>query len=284
MAETTSINPQNGFCPQTRTYHSLRPAVPLPPPSQPLSIFQYALSLLHSSSSALSTTPFLIEAATARHLTYSAFLRHVSSLSASLKPLLSQNDVAFILSPPSLHIPVLYFSLLSLGAVVSPSNPLSSPSDLSHQISLSRPAIIFATADSTNKLPQIDVPIIILDSPLFLSMLQCESASHSSLVAAAVVDQSAAAAILYSSGTTGRVKGVVLTHRNLIALVAGMYHNKLGEDEVESAPHPVSILTVPLFHVFGFFMLIRAAALGESVVLMERFDFVKMLEAVERYR
>ncbi|XP_042062191.1 4-coumarate--CoA ligase-like 9 [Salvia splendens] len=281
MAEkTTSINPQNGFCPQTKTYQSLRPAVPLPPPSQPLSIFQYALSLLHSS--ALSTTPFLIDAPTARHLTYSSFLRHVSSLSASLKPLLSQNDVAFILSPPSLHLPALYFSLLSLGAVVSPSNPLSSPSDLAHQIALSRPALVFATAEAADKIPQIDVPIIILDSPLFLSMLECDAKEEPSLE---LVDQSAAAAILYSSGTTGRVKGVVLTHRNLIALMAGMYHNKLGEDEVENAaPHPVSILTVPMFHVFGFFMVIRAAALGETVVLMERFHFIKMLEAVERYK
>ncbi|KAG6421298.1 hypothetical protein SASPL_117848 [Salvia splendens] len=246
MAEkTTSINPQNGFCPQTKTYQSLRPAVPLPPPSQPLSIFQYALSLLHSS--ALSTTPFLIDAPTARHLTYSSFLRHVSSLSASLKPLLSQNDVAFILSPPSLHLPALYFSLLSLGAVVSPSNPLSSPSDLAHQIALSRPALVFATAEAADKIPQIDVPIIILDSPLFLSMLECDAKEEPSLE---LVDQSAAAAILYSSGTTGRVKGVVLTHRNLIALMAGMYHNKLGEDEVENAaPHPVSILTVPMYKV-----------------------------------
>ncbi|XP_057767459.1 4-coumarate--CoA ligase-like 9 isoform X2 [Salvia miltiorrhiza] len=287
MAETSSINPQNGFCPQTKTYHSLRPAVPLPPPSQHLSISQYALSLLHST--ATSTTPFLIDAATSRHLTYPAFLRQVASLSASLKPLLSENDVAFILSPPSLHVPVLYFSLLSLGVAVSPSNPLSSPADLAHQIRLSRPAVAFATSETSTKLPRIDTPVIILDSPRFLSMLECggDAAPSSS----AAVDQSSAAAILYSSGTTGRVKGVLLTHRNLIALVAGLYHNKLAEDEKlgegeeeNGGGAAVSILTVPLFHVYGFFMLIRAAALGESVVLMERFDFVGMLEAVERYK
>ncbi|KAH6794686.1 AMP-dependent synthetase and ligase family protein [Perilla frutescens var. hirtella] len=292
MAETISINPKNGFCPQTKIYHSLRPAVPLPPPSQPLSIFQYTLSLLHSSptatSSALSTTPFLIDAATARHLTYSAFLRQVASLSASLKPLLSKNDVAFILSPPSLHIPVLYFSLLSLGVAVSPSNPLSSPSELAHQIRLSKPAVAFATSETSSKLPKNNTPIIILDSPQFLSMLEGDEEVSTS--SSADVDQSDAAAILYSSGTTGKSKGVLLTHRNLIALTAGMYHNKLAEVEKlingENGAdfHPVSIFTLPLFHVYGFFMLIRAAALGESVVLMEKFDFVRMLEAVERYK
>ncbi|KAK4414146.1 4-coumarate--CoA ligase-like 9 [Sesamum alatum] len=290
MAETRSpditVDPRSGFCPQTKIYHSLRPAVPLPPPSQPLSIIQYVLSLLHSpttaASSALSTTPFLIDSTTGRRLTYSTFLQQVASLSSSLKalrPSLSKKDAAFVLSPPSLHIPVLYFSLLSLGVAVSPSNPLSSPSELAHQIRLSKPAVIFATSETSHKLPP-DIPVILLDSPQFLSMLESK-ASGSTYDAG--VNQSDTAAILYSSGTTGKVKGVVITHRSLIAVIAGFYHNKLATDEEENT-HPVSLFTLPLFHVFGFFMLMRAASLGESVVLMEKFDFVKMLEAVERHR
>ncbi|KAK9278395.1 hypothetical protein L1049_027960 [Liquidambar formosana] len=39
-----------------------------------------------------------------------------------------------------------------------------------------------------------------------------------------------------------------------------------------------------MFHVFGFFMLVRAVAVGETLVLMEKFDFEKMLRAVEKYR
>nr|QTO31272.1 4-coumarate-CoA ligase [Ocimum kilimandscharicum] len=104
---------------------------------------------------------------------------------------------------------------------------------------------------------------------------------------ASVVNQSDTAAVLYSSGTTGKVKAVVLTHRNLIAVTAGFYHNKITKDakDVDGGDvHPVSLFTIPLFHVFGFFMMIRALSMGESLVLMEKFDFVKMLEAVERYR
>lgn len=100
------------------------------------------------------------------------------------------------------------------------------------------------------------------------------------------VDQSDSAAILYSSGTTGRVKGVLLTHRNLIALLAGLYHLRSDgwEPTEQPEPHPVSLFTLPLFHVFGFFMLVRAFAFGETLVLMEKFDFAEMLKAVEKYR
>ncbi|KAJ6748443.1 4-COUMARATE--COA LIGASE-LIKE 9 [Salix purpurea] len=41
---------------------------------------------------------------------------------------------------------------------------------------------------------------------------------------------------------------------------------------------------MPLFHVFGFFMLINAFRCGKTLVLMERFDFEQMLKVVERYR
>ncbi|KAK6148092.1 hypothetical protein DH2020_019004 [Rehmannia glutinosa] len=287
----TSIDPRNGYCSETKIYNSLRPPVPLPPLSQPHSIVSYALSLLHSpttpTSAALSTTNFLIDAATGYRLTYSNFLQQVNSLASSLKsihyPCLSKNDVAFILSPPSLHIPVLYFSLLSLGAAVSPSNPLSTPSELVHQIQLSKPAIAFSTSAFAHKLPK-NLPVVLLDSPQFLSMLQ--SRVPSSTDDAVLVNQSDTAAILYSSGTTGKVKGVELTHRNFIAVIAGFYHSKYSNDIDKAAAdvHAVSLFTLPLFHVFGFFMLIRAAAMGESLVLMGKFDLLKMLEAVEKYK
>ncbi|KAL1541830.1 4-coumarate--CoA ligase-like 9 isoform X1 [Salvia divinorum] len=289
MAETQSTHctdSKSGYCSATRIYRSLQPPVPLPPPSAPLSISSYALSLLHSpttpTSAALSTTAFLIDADSGDRLAYSAFLQRVTSLSSSLTSLLSKNDVAFVLSPPSFHIPVLYFSLLSLGVAISPANPLASPSELAQQIQLSKPSIAFTTSAYARKLPP-NLPVVLLDSPEFLSMLQSRSPITTTTTAA--VKQSDPAAILYSSGTTGRVKAVVLTHRNLIAVITGYYHNKLSDDAKRGVyEHPVSLFTLPLFHVFGFFMLIRAASIGESLVMMGKFDFVKMLETIQRHR
>ncbi|KAF3436841.1 hypothetical protein FNV43_RR19594 [Rhamnella rubrinervis] len=282
------IDPRSGFCPQTKTFHSLRPPVPLPPPSQPLSLTHFVFSLLTSTTDvANSTTDVLIDSVTDDRVSYSRFLHQVHSLAFSLKSLtpLSKRHVAFILCPASLHVPVLYVALLSLGVTISPANPLSSSSEIHHQVRLSRPAIAFATSSTAQKLPG-DLPLgtIIVDSPEFLSMLDRVDRDNDDVNSRVEVSQSDPAAILYSSGTTGRVKGVLLTHRNLIALIAGFYNLRRVPDTTEPEQHHVSLFALPLFHVFGFFMLVRAISMGETLVLMERFDFQAMLRAVEKYR
>ncbi|WCJ36228.1 4-coumarate--CoA ligase-like 9 [Euphorbia peplus] len=281
---STDTDPLSGFSPITKTFFSLRPPTPLPPINRPLSVSQFAISLLLNSSSSSAGT-FLINSTTGDTLTYSQFLSHTRSLALSLKSRfsLSKNDVAFILCPTSVHVPIIYFSLLSLGVTVSPANPISSDAEVSHQIQLCKPKIAFATSQTAQKIPSLPLGTILIDSPEFDSFMT-RSDGGATDFGLAEVDQSDAAAILYSSGTTGKVKGVCLTHRNLIALIAG-YDNNRGEVSAEEAEAPaVTLFTLPLFHVFGFFMMIRCAAMGETVVLMERFDFEGMLKAVEKYK
>ncbi|KAM2231062.1 hypothetical protein ACFX1S_015401 [Malus domestica] len=280
------IDPKSGYCPRTKTFHSLRPPVPLPPLSQPLSLTQFTLSLLRSSM-AKPTTSALIDAASDRHVSYQTFLSQIHSLTLSLQSLaLFKGHVAFILSPPSLHVPVLYFSLLAFGVVVCPANPIGSESEIAHQVRLTRPAIAFATSATANKLPKGDDKIrtVILDSPEFLSMLDRDGSSVTRSESSVEVNQTDPAAILFSSGTTGRVKGVMLTHRNFIALLAGLHALRREPDPTLLDGQPVSLFTLPLFHVFGFFMVVRAVALGETLVLMEKFQFEAMLRAVERHK
>ncbi|KAL4361220.1 hypothetical protein GQ457_04G036150 [Hibiscus cannabinus] len=279
------MDPKTGFCYETRTYSCLRPLIPLPPPNQPLSVAEFCLSIF-SSSSTDGATAFAVNSTTGQTLTYSQFVSQVRSLAYSLKRQysLSQNDVAFVLCPSSLHVPVIYFALLSLGIIVSPANPLSSNSEIAHQIQLSKPVIAFAASQSSHKIPSLKHGTIILDSPEFLSLLT-RSDIDDDITKRVKVNQSDTAAILYSSGTTGRVKGVIMTHRNLIAMMAVIHHyNTIEAAGCDKPPRHVTFFTVPLFHVFGFFMLLGSVLSAETVVLTERFVFAEMLGAVEKYK
>ncbi|KAK9714038.1 hypothetical protein RND81_06G067400 [Saponaria officinalis] len=284
QSSLSTVDPNSGYCSATKIFHSLRTPVTLPPLTTPLSISDYVLSLLYVSPHFSPSSSLLIDAGSGNSLSYSSFLRHVDSLSSSLPPIPARH-VALVVSPPSFHIPVLYFSLLSLNVVVSPANPLSTPSELTHLVSLSNPFIIFTVS---SLLPNFsseivkNVRVILLDSPEFDSMLTRPSQITPRRRVAAV-NQDDSAVILYSSGTTGRVKGVELSHRNLIALTAG-YYERHQEDESTRETRQVSLVPLPLFHVFGFTMLLRAVSLSETLVMMERFDFEKMLSAVEKYK
>lgn len=97
-----------------------------------------------------------------------------------------------------------------------------------------------------------------------------------------VVSQSDVAALLYSSGTTGRSKGVMLTHRNFmaVALAGTADQDRNGEGK------NVFLCVVPMYHVMGLSLITYAQLRrGNTVVVsMGRFDLEKALAAVEKFR
>ncbi|KAK3220421.1 hypothetical protein Dsin_014391 [Dipteronia sinensis] len=202
------MDPYSGFCLQTRTYHSLRPKIlDLPPPSQPLSITEYVFSILRRSASSANSTvsdsTFMINAATGHRLAYSDLLRQTNSLAISLKKhySLSKGDVAFILSPHSLQIPILYFSLHSIGIIISPTNPDDSSSDITRQINLNKAVIIFTTSQSSHKLINptsnlINRRTVLINSPEFISLLTRYDDNKYDVIND-VVNQSDVAVIIY---------------------------------------------------------------------------------------
>lgn len=84
--------------------------------------------------------------------------------------------------------------------------------------------------------------------------------------------------ILYSSGTTGPSKGVVLTHGNFIAAVT-MLDSVLNPQELR-----VILAVIPMFHIFGLQVCLTGVRRGDKVVLLPRFDFLEMLGAIEKHR
>lgn len=117
-----------------------------------------------------------------------------------------------------------------------------------------------------------------MDSDEFESLMETQSEKKEQ--EGIKVNLSDVATILYSSGTTGRVKGVASTHRNWAATIAG------GMRPVRQFPM-VALCTAPLFHAYGLAISLRAIASGDCVVIMGgggTFNLRKMYKAVEEYR
>ncbi|CAO2167398.1 unnamed protein product [Urochloa humidicola] len=279
------IDPRSGFCAATRTFHSLRPSATLPPESLPATATAYAFSTLPSP---LPSRPALVDAATGIAVSYPSFLAAVRSLAGGLWSALGvrPGDVALVVAPSRLDVPVLDLALMSIGAAVSPANPASTAEEFAHMAALARPVVAFAVPEVAAKLPR-SLRCVVIGSDEYKSLSSAGGAPPPPPVA---VKQSDTAAVLYSSGTTGRVKAVAITHRNLIALICTHNANreKVEKEAAEAGEEPppptVALLPLPLFHVFGFMMLLRSVAMGETAVLMERFDFGAVLRAIERYR
>lgn len=153
---------------------------------------------------------------------------------------------------------------------------MSTESELFKQIKLTNPVIAFATSRNFQKLPKLKHGTVLIDLPEFESMMTNTELKFEPVE----VNQSDLAAIMYSSGTTGEVKGVKLSHRNFIAIIANFY----AQRQERTSPVPVMLYTVPLFHVFGLHYALKSVALSETVVVMERFDLRKMLNAVEEFK
>ena len=89
------------------------------------------------------------------------------------------------------------------------------------------------------------------------------------------------AAFIYTSGTTGKPKGVMLTHKNFHAqalLSYGLYVAKGEDSRVNSM-----LMPLPLSHVYGLSVAVTTLLMGNTVVMMRRFEPKAALELVREY-
>lgn len=116
-------------------------------------------------------------------------------------------------------------------------------------------------------------------------VLTIESEEYSTLVAEASMDLEDVAIaetdpclIMYTSGTTGKPKGILLTYKHLEGSPAAMDHF------VDLTDKDIKLCPIPLSHIGGFIYIQNCILFGISLVLMDRFNPFKFLENVSKYR
>ncbi|KAF4394759.1 hypothetical protein F8388_015665 [Cannabis sativa] len=269
-------------------YRSLRPPLHLPNNNN-LSM----VSFLFRNSSSYPQKPALIDSETNQILSFSHFKSTVIKVSHGFLNLgIKKNDVVLIYAPNSIHFPVCFLGIIASGAIATTSNPLYTVSELSKQVKDSNPKLIITVPQLLEKVKGFNLPTILIgpDSEqesssdkvmTFNDLVNLGGSSGSEFPIVDDFKQSDTAALLYSSGTTGMSKGVVLTHKNFIAssLMVTMEQDLVGEMD------NVFLCFLPMFHVFGLAIITYAQLQrGNTVISMARFDLEKMLKDVEKYK
>ncbi len=182
----------------------------------------------------------------------------------------------------NLHLPncpsfiILWFAAARLGAVMMPTNVLSAATELSYLLEHSNSKLTFTTADHLEMLRQCREEVdglkkIVLCDPF------TDSPDNSSFEAQlqgqplapwdCPISDTDMAAIMYTSGTTSKPKGVMVSHANYIT--AG----QTVVNAIELTEQDRHFVVLPLFHGNAQYYSIMSALLrGASVALMDRFS------------
>src|SRR3954464_6859603 len=209
-----------------------------------------------------------------RRLTWSELAQAVDRFAAGLAARsLSAGDRLGLLLPNSIEFAVGYFGALRAGLVALPLNTAYTAEELAYQLADSSARLVVTDAEHIELAGDVDA--LVAGSAEWSALLTADATAPEVTTGAEDL-----AVLLYTSGTTGRPKGAMLSHR---ALLANLEQLSRIEPRVV-APDDVVLLVLPLFHVYGLNaglgMTARAGATG---VVAERFDPVETLELVRRH-
>ncbi len=193
----------------------------------------------------------------------------------------------------NLHLPncpaflLLWFAGARLGAVMMPTNVLAAAEELTYLLGHSQSKIAFTTAEHMSKLEQCRQQLELLEKTVLCDPYT-ESPAPDSFEACldrypdtpwqCPARDTDLAAIMYTSGTTSKPKGVMVTHANYLA--AG----RTVADALELGPDDRQFVVLPLFHGNAqYYSTMSALLRGASVALMDRFSASRYFDKCIEY-
>jgi len=233
---------------------------------------------------AVADTVALIDGPTGRSYTYAQLRDASHRVAAALQQRgFKKGDTLALISPNTPEYPIAVFGAQLAGGAVTTLNPLYTETEIEHQLHDAHARFLIASpellpkAGAAARRAHVEEIFTFGSTPDFQSFeslmqsnapftpVQCDPANDT-------------AAMLYSSGTTGLPKGVVLTHRNLVAALT-QCEGLLGRGPKRA------LLVLPIFHIFGFHAITNFdLSRRGTIVMMPRFDLEQFLETIQRLR
>ncbi|MBV9276077.1 MAG: long-chain fatty acid--CoA ligase [Verrucomicrobia bacterium] len=200
----------------------------------------------------------------------------------------SKGDRVALLMPNIPEFVVAYYAILRCGAIVVPINILYKEEEIAYVLQDSEAKAFILFADfalqgiaGAKEAPSVSNLIVVGDvAPIGTTSwkeLTDVSAPERSPVKVTPDD---VATICYTSGTTGRSKGAMLTHRNLIANCEQLDRTERGCAKKSD----VLLLVLPLFHIYAMNCAMNSyLRAGATIVLIRRFDALQVLEQIQKH-
>ena len=221
-----------------------------------------------------------------RRLTYKELNELTGKLAAGIHNLgIKTGDRVMLFLPNSLEFIIGYYGTLKAGGTVTTANPLYRQAELKHQLNDTEAKAIMTNGDLYPLVKEVQAEtqlkaVILTDAEENgLSLGQILEKYSPTPPKFAVKPKDDVAVIVYTGGTTGLPKGVLLTHYNL---VANAMQNAIW---FGWNPGDTIIGLLPFYHSWGACTCVNSAIYsGARVIILPRFDAEELLKTVERER
>ena len=215
---------------------------------------------------------------------YSNIEKDVDILASCLKKKgVKKGERIAVVLPNWYETAVIFFAVAKIGAILVPFNPKYKKLEVEFILKNSEPRILFASEEFEESIGFKEATILVPE----IITVKCKLdgfLSYEELLSP--IDNTAEEdidtkndifCILYTSGTTGTPKGVMITHRSVVQSANTM---KRG---LQCTEKDVFVISSPFFHIFGMAInLFCAITSGARMVLQEKFHPEQMLQLIEQ--
>ncbi|WP_018924367.1 class I adenylate-forming enzyme family protein [Salsuginibacillus kocurii] len=219
-------------------------------------------------------------------LSYEELLEQSNKVAQGMKDLgVTKGDKVGVCLPNWNETVIVFFASAMLGAVVVPFNTMYRSHEIEFILKDAEPKALYVSEQilengNVETIAEL-VPSIVsvrFENELMISFRELLQSNDGKEVKKEVVDASKdLLCILYTSGTTGRPKGVMITHQSVSKCALAVV------EEMQCTDKDVFLVPAPLFHIFGIACnLIAAVGAGARMVLMEKFKPRQALELIEQ--